>query len=131
MKDHLIEAIIRNKQVLQYANLSEDNKYLGWVYDFNIKLPDGQRMYLDLKRDGDLFLLFILASAWSRTGPWENAAYFVTYLKLIHKDDPELWLDRDFVLREMNNRYESCTVLSEMCCDLSSRKKVSLSKRLL
>ena len=38
MKQKLINAVIKNKDKLTYANLNENNEYKGWTYDFNIIL---------------------------------------------------------------------------------------------
>lgn len=70
MIDKLINAVIKNKDKISYINLDENNTYKGWVYDFKIKLLNGENMKLDLSEENDLFLLFILASSWSKTGQW-------------------------------------------------------------
>ncbi|WP_243139932.1 hypothetical protein [Romboutsia faecis] len=101
MKDKLINALIKNKEKLSYININKDNKYEGWVYNFNIILPNNENMRLDLSKENDLFLLFVLASSWSKTGPWENAAFFTTYLKMNNKDKFDLWLDKNFINKEI------------------------------
>jgi len=70
-------------------NSKKDPKYCyaGWVSAFHIKLPNGESMKLDLSQKKDLFLLFVLAVAWSRLGQWENAACFVTYLRYMSKNE--------------------------------------------
>ena len=107
MKDKLIKALIKNKEKLSYINISKDNKYEGWTSNFNIKLPNNEKMKLDLNEEDDLFLLFVLASSWSKTGPWENAAFFTTYLKLNNKDKIDLWLNNDFINKEIEKREEN------------------------
>ncbi len=67
MKDKLIKAVIKNKEKLSYINIGKDNKYEGWTSNFNIKLPNNEKMKLDLNEEDDLFLLFVLASSWSKT----------------------------------------------------------------
>lgn len=121
--NELIEIFLKTKQ--NYINLSEDNKYLGWVSNFNISLSDGSLMKLNLKEEEDLFLLFVLAVAWSRTGRWENAAYFVTYLKVSQKYFVEYWLDNFNIVNEQMNREQSVKDTLEEVTGLTSRIKVS------
>ncbi len=128
MKDKLINAVIKNKDKLPYINLNENNEYRGWTADFNITLSSGEKMCLDLKREEDLFLLFVLASSWSKTGPWENAAYFTTYLKESKKAKVELWLNDDFVNNEINKSEDSSRSIVKICKGISTRKKVSFRK---
>jgi hypothetical protein len=134
MEEKLIaqEVIIKfleEKDSLDYVNLKNDAEYAGWVSNFNIILPNGQDMCLNLKKENDLFLLFVLAVAWSRTGPWENAAYFVTYLKLKNKDNADYWLNRDNIELETTNRFKnSSELVNEL--DTVSRKKISFRKDL-
>ena len=74
---------INNPLNLSYINLDKSGNYKGWVSDFHITyLPTNTDISLDLTKETDLFLLFVLASAWSRTGPWENALFFTAYLKI-------------------------------------------------
>lgn len=125
MKDKLINAVIKNKDKLSYININANNQYRGWTCDFNIILPNNQRMSLDLKQEEDLFLLFILASSWSKTGPWENAAFFTTYLKQGNKAKVELWLDSDFVNKEIDKSKNSSQSIVNICRGVVARKKVS------
>lgn len=82
-KEKLIELTIKNPMKYAYINLDNENKYKGWVYDFRlVHVPSNQKLGLDLRKENDLFLLFVLASAWSRTGPWENAVFFTAHLKM-------------------------------------------------
>lgn len=128
MKDKLIEAVINNKDHLIYIDVNENNQYKGWVSDFNIKLKDGKNMKLNLSDEKDLFLLFVLASSWSKTGPWENAALFTTYLKVNNKSDRKLWLDDEFVNKEINDRAINAKEIVEYCEGIVPRKKVSFRK---
>lgn len=128
MKQKLINAVLNNKDNLSYVNLNENNEYRGWTYDFNITLPEGENMRLDLSKEEDLFLLFILASSWSKTGPWENAAFFTTYLKISKKDKVDLWLDNDFVIHEVNCSEQNAVNIVELCKGVVTRKKVSFRK---
>ncbi len=125
MKDQLIQAVIDNKDSISYINLNENNQYLGWTYDFNIILPDNNKMCLDLRQEGDLFLLFVLASSWSKTGPWENAAFFATYLKASRKFELDLWYDDGFVKKEIATKDVKAAEIVKICSGLVSRKKVS------
>lgn len=110
---------------LAYANLDEAGNYRGWVSDFRIPLLDGRSLNLDLREEQDLFLLFVLAVVWSRTGPWENAVYFVAWMKLTHKDSPVLWTDDAFVEMERSNCKASMTQTLGRCLDPQTRKQVS------
>jgi len=91
MKQRLINAVFVHKNDIAYICLNNENKYSGWTSDFGFELPDGNRMKFDLKDEGQLFLLFVLASAWSRPGRWENAAFFTAYLAYNGYDDYKLW----------------------------------------
>lgn len=91
MKDKIIKAVIENKSNLLYINLDKNNAYKGWTWDFNIRFPDNKKMSLDLTKEDNLFLLFVLASSWSKSGAWENAAFFTTYLKYYKKNKTELY----------------------------------------
>ena len=128
MKDKLINAVIKNKEKLSYINIDKENKYEGWTSNFNIILPSNEKMKLDLTIENDLFLLFVLASSWSKTGPWENAAFFTTYLKLNNKDNVNLWLDNDFINQEIEMREENSKLIVEQCRGIIPRKKVSFRK---
>lgn len=111
-----------------YDSKYEDNSYKGWIVDLNIILPGNEKMYLDLNIESDLFLLFILASSWSKTGPWENAAYFITYLKYNKKHNINLWIDDEFVHNKMNNRAIQAKNTVNLCDGIIPRKKVSFRK---
>ena len=124
-KEMLINAVIENKAGLSYINLDENNQYLGWVNDFNIRLPNRSKMTLDLQDKYDLFLLFVLASSWSKTGPWENAAYFVTYLKTNNLSNPEYWLIDENVNTQIILREKSAKEIVKSCVGIEARKKVS------
>lgn len=123
--DELITRVIENKEKIVYINLDENNNYRGWITDFNLKLPDESVMSLDLSKDDDLFLLFVLASSWSKTGPWENAAYFVTYLKLNGLGNKDYWLNTENVKTEILIRKNSAVQVVQNCKGLQARRKVS------
>lgn len=124
--EKLISALIEHGDRLPYVNLSPDHEYLGWTYDFNIVLPCGDKMWLDLRREDDLFLLLVLASSWSRTGPWENASFFVAYLKAGKKSAVGPWLDPSFVTLETEKRATSARHIVRACrSPVAPRRKVS------
>ena len=78
----LKELTLKHARELSYINIDKNGCYKGWVTDFRLKYkPSGGKISLNLKKEDDLFLLFVLASSWSKTGPWENALFFVAYLK--------------------------------------------------
>ena len=103
--NRLIQKTIENKEQLPYINLTEEKTYGGWVKDFHIySKKTHQSIALDLHIENDLFLLFVLASCWSRAGQWENSACFVIYLKMHALDNPTLWNDLSFVEKAKNLR---------------------------
>ena len=128
MIDRLKEAVIENKGVIPYINLNDENKYKGWTHNFGIKLPNNEYMKLNLENEGDLFLLFVLASSWSKTGQWENAAFFTTYLKHNDKHKLGLWLDDDFINNEIQNRKKNASQFTSICSGVKPRRKVSFRK---
>lgn len=121
----LIYLTIKNKNSIPYINLDNNNKYLGWTNNFKIKLPSEQYMSLNLKKEEDLFLLFVLASAWSRTGQWENAAFFTTYLRYYNKTNFVSWLNDSFFNQEIRNRKENADNITKICSGVNPRKRVS------
>lgn len=94
---HYKKVFNKYKNSVPYANPKYDKStksysYGGWISDFKTyNLKTEKKIYLDLSEEKDLFLLFVLASCWSRTGHYESSAYFVTYLKDQKKDDPDYW----------------------------------------
>ena len=83
MLEKLRNLTVKNELDLSYINLDDKGSYKGWVCDFRLKYkPTNQQIGLDLTKENDLFLLFVLASSWSKTGPWENALFFTSYLKI-------------------------------------------------
>lgn len=79
----LKELTLKHARELSYINIDKNGYYKGWVSDFGlIYKPKNEKIFLDLKCEIDLFLLFVLASSWSKTGPWENALFFTAYLKI-------------------------------------------------
>lgn len=124
----LIDEFIWMKDILDYVNLNEYNKYLGWTSNFNFDLPNGKNMHLNLSKENDLFLLFALAVAWSRTGPWENAAALVAYLKIEKKDNPAYWLNRENIEHEKSMRSDNALKTKNQLIGFSPRKKISFRK---
>lgn len=124
----LILLTVNNKNKYGYINLDTDNNYNGWVTDFNLKnISDNSIVQLDLHKEKDLFLLFVLASAWSKTGPWENAVYFTTYIK--NKDkDISVWKDGKYIDAEIKRKSQSCQEISNKVYGIKSRKKISFRK---
>lgn len=125
MIDKLIQATIKNKEVISYINLDENNNYRGWVSNFGFDLPNGDRMCLDLSIDKDLFLLFVLAASWSKTGPWENAAFFTSCLKFYNFDNYQLWLNRNDTIANKEKLDDLTSSFLQNCKGLIPRKKVS------
>lgn len=125
MKDKLINAVIDHKNDISYICLNDKNEYSGWVADFGFDLPNGKRMMLDLKEEEHLFLLFVLASAWSRPGRWENAAFFVAYLAYQNYTKIELWKDPLWIKEIARNASDDIDQFVNGCNGLQSRIKVS------
>jgi len=127
---NLINLTVNNKNNYSYINLDENNNYRGWVTNFNLKNNiDGTVVKLDLHNEKDLFLLFVLASAWSRTGPWENAVFFTTYLK--YKDyDIEKWQDDFFIKDEIINKADNSRKITNEVyfINYKERQKISFRK---
>jgi hypothetical protein len=125
----LINKLLINKERLPYLNIGNNNEYLGWVADFKLTDTNNQKIFLDLKQENDLFLLFILAVVWSRTGIWENSAFFVSYLKINQKDNSDFWLKKENCVREETLREKSAERISnELKCHTPPRKKISFRK---
>lgn len=128
MKQKLIELTVKNLNNLSYINLDENNRYKGWVEYFGLKEKNTQKLVgLNLKNEDNLFLLFVLASAWSKTGPWENAVYFTTYLKSKNYKVTD-WLNKSFVDKEINSREENAQNIVDMTTGIEARKKVAFRK---
>lgn len=128
MKQKLIELTIQNKDKINYINLDENNNYKGWVADFGlVDKATNKAIGLNLKNGNDLFLLFVLASAWSKTGPWENAVFFTTYLKFKNSQITD-WLDKNFVQNEINSREDNAKNIIEATAGIVPRSKVAFRK---
>jgi len=125
MKDTLIQATISRKNDIPYINLDENNKYRGWISNFGFYLPNGERMKLNLSNDSDLFLLFVLASSWSKTGPWENAAFFTACLKHSKLDEFSFWIDKNELKKNKIIIENELQRFLKECNGLIPRKKVS------
>jgi len=125
----LTEKLLSRKSELQYLNIGKSNEYLGWVNDFKLKDSKNNNIKLDLKKDNDLFLLFILAIVWSRTGIWENSAFFVSYLNTKGKDNVEFWLNEFNFKIEEEHRLSNAEIISkELTSHTPPRKKISFRK---
>lgn len=128
MKRKLIELTIQNKDKINYINLDENNNYKGWVADFGlVEKATIKAIGLDLRNENDLFLLFVLASAWSKTGPWENAVFFTTYLKFMNSKITD-WLDINFIENEIAFREEKVKSIVDATAGIEPRSKVAFRK---
>ena len=80
-----------NPNGLAYINIDNENKYRGWVADFGFRRKgDTENIKLNLHKEYDLFLLFFMASVWSRPGPFENAAFLIGALVGNNKIDDSI-----------------------------------------
>jgi hypothetical protein len=126
--NELVSKFLKYKDILPYANIGVRNEYLGWVADFQLKDSKNNTIKLDLSAANDLFLLFVLAVVWSRTGQWENSAFFVSYLKTEGKDSVSFWIDESEVQREEDARTEAALNISRELTGHKPRKKVSFRR---
>jgi hypothetical protein len=127
--NNLIESFLEKKNKLPYANIGDKNEYLGWVKNFNLTdSSNDQKISLDLNNNNDLFLLFVLAIVWSRSGPWENSAYFVAYLKINKKDTIQYWINEKNYKKEEKNRKDSAEEISIKLKGMVPRKKISFRR---
>ncbi len=125
----LINKLLKHKEKLPYINIGSNNEYFGWVSDFKLKDSNNKSICLDLKSENDMFLLFVLAIVWSRTGYWENSAFFVSYLKIYEKDSVDFWLSGENCLKEEEIRIKSADkIFSVLKCHTPPRNKISFRK---
>jgi hypothetical protein len=124
----LIEKFLKEKHNLPYANIGLENEYLGWVKDFNLRDLNNDSIGLDLTKNNDLFLLFVLAVVWSRTGPWENSAFFVSYLKINKKDSIEFWNKEDNYKNEEFLRKLTAKEITSQIHGINPRKHITFRK---
>lgn len=124
----LIDKFLKHKDNLPYANIGHNNKYLGWVEDFHLVDAENNKIELNLKDKNDLFLLFILAVVWSRTGRWENSAFFVSYLKTNKKDTVDYWADKTNQNFEEENRKQTAIDSFNQLKGIVPRTKISFRK---
>lgn len=128
ISQNLIDSFIELKHHLPYANLNKECQYVGWVSDFRLINLNKEIISLNLKDEGDMFLLFVLAVVWSRTGPWENSAFFVAYLKVKGIGNAAYWADLNNSKKEENARLESVKLIICSVNGIRSRKKISFRK---
>lgn len=128
MKSKLIKAVIANQTKIPYICLNENNEYTGWTSNFRYSLPNGENMKLDLNTDEDLFLLFVLASAWSRSGYWEDATFFAGYLKYKGMNDYTIWCDKEKSRVLVDKIKQDKDKFVKACAGINPRKKVSFRK---
>ena len=124
-----LSLINKNNKDFPYLKISNDDKYSGWVSNFNLtRLSDNFQIKLNLKNEKDLFLLFVLASSWSKNTRWENAVYFV--VSLILTDDFKIkdWHSPEFVNKHIEYRQESCQSVLNKVYGFQSRIKISFKR---
>jgi hypothetical protein len=116
---------LENADELSYANLDFGCAYRGWVSDFGFHVENIGRYSLNLNNENDLFLLFVLSIVWSRSGQWENSAYFVAYLSAEGIGNPEYWRNLENVEDQQRIRKTSAINISSKINDHNPRKKIS------
>lgn len=122
----LIQKVRANKQNLPYININEHGNYAGWVTNFHMYEKKTQLPFcLDLTQDNDLFLLFALASCWSKTGQWQNSALFCMYLKMSEKDDVTYWSNPQNVISEKAKKSKSLQNVCKQYDFTPANRKVS------
>jgi hypothetical protein len=97
--------------------------YLGWVNTIN---PDSNGLKLDLNKENHRFLLFVLSSIWSASGPWENSAYFVKTIveSLDEFASPNFWKSVQDIEKIDLELIDTLSKLE----NVASRKKISFRK---
>lgn len=132
--NNLINLTIKNRDnhAFPYINLKYNDmslwkySYKGWVDDFNLRnIFDNSIIRLDLTKEKDLFLLFVLASCWSKNTRWENAVFFVTNFLLMDDFFIEDFSNSIFIDEKMNNRFTDCMNIQTKVKGINSRIKLS------
>lgn len=123
--NRLTAQFIQHAAILPYANLDHNNNYLGWVHDFGLIANDNNVINLQLDREEDLFLLFVLAIVWSRTGPWENSAYFVAHLIDTDRSTPVFWQVHNDVIQQANQRQQAAIDAERNFNNPNRRRRIS------
>lgn len=131
---NLIDLTIKNMDNpdLPYINLIENDKsfckysYKGWVDNFYLRdVKSNSIVRLDLRKEKDLFLLFVLASSWSKNTRWENAVFFVTNFILMDDFSISDWSNEDFLNEKIACRSKDCFDIQTKVQGLCSRIKLS------
>lgn len=121
----LIVDFYANRDRLEYINLNEKNMYSGWVTDFHICLNNEKNVSLDLKKENELFLLFVLVLAWSRSDRFENAPFLIAHIKSKGLDEIEYWKKDENKLKEIKERKINAKNIEKITTGLIPRKRVS------
>ncbi|MDO9592640.1 MAG: hypothetical protein Q7I98_05525 [Erysipelotrichaceae bacterium] len=128
ISNNLLQRLIEHYRELNYVSIDENLKFKGWVSNLYIKYIDGSIIRLDLKEESDLFLLFVLAISWSRTGPWENADYLVSHILYEDKGNPAFWKITDNCQNEMNNARFASSNIQKYVNGIEPRRKISFRR---
>ena len=124
----LIDDFYMKSSTLAYANLNENKKYSGWVSDFHLKTKSGEKINLNLNNEYELFLLFVLAIAWSRSGRWENAPYLISHIKHECIIDINYWKNSENIENEIKNRKYNAKNITNNVSGINPRIKISFRK---
>lgn len=108
--------------------------YGGWVSNFstyNLNKGPQSKINLNLHTEKDLFLLFVLASCWSRTGKFEYSAYFAAYLKDNNLNNPSYWNKLSNFNKEKSNIKLTRLFIKNNYYQFSKRCPVSINKNFI
>ena len=123
--NELLTLFKSNASSLPYANPLQDNSsYGGWISNlktYKLNSNSQEPLSLNLSIENDLFLLFVLASCWSRTGMYEQSAYFVAYLKASHLNNPVYWNNTQHFKEQKTNAKNINTYIQNNFYKFSNR----------
>ena len=94
LKQDFLDKCSTNSSINKYVlgRLDKQGRYRGWVGNRD-DISTNETLNLNLHLPNDQFLLYCLASAWSASGQWENAATLVYAMKSSHLElsSPIAW----------------------------------------
>ena len=109
------------------GRLDKYGNYTGWVGSKNLS-NEKNSLVLELSEDNDQFLLYCLASAWSASGQWENAAVLIYTIKNHCPDlsSPLAWRDEKKLEESKNEAIKQLKIHSSEHTEMfAARKKAT------